>query len=264
VLGVFHYIIHPRSSVQPHNRLSRRAYSGLKETPRKAFKCLLVGMLLLGSASLLGAEQGITLSTFSPLARHSTDGLTPESLLSEAIKNYQGLTSYQCRLILHVTKGKEEQNSEYIFYYQKPNLVRMYVDEGVGKGNTVLLRKDGLIRGRREGAFSFFPITLKPDDQRLCDLWNRQFSQTDWGKILEETMARLRTYHSSTLEVVNGGKQFLLTLKGNDGFVEQTWLDHDQLILAQKHVVSQSGDRLDVRWTEVSLNPHFDDSFFYF
>jgi len=220
-------------------------------------------MLLLGSASLPRAEQGTAVSNYHFTSQQSMTKSTPEGLVSSALENYESLQSYQCRLTLHATKGEEVQDSEYLFYYQKPNLVRMHVSEGSGKGNTVVLRKDGLIRGRREGALSVFPITLKPDDERLRDLWDRRFAESDWGKILEETLARMKMSDADTMEAVGGG-QFLLTIRGDDGFLEQTWLERDQLTLARKHVRLHNGDRLDVRWTDVVLNPQFDEDFFYF
>ncbi len=260
---IFNHFIRPKTNTQTCEPFSKQAKRSLKGIIRQCLGCVLALILLLGSVSL-AAEQGITLSTFRSPSSQAAKPITPQELLSRAIENFQNVNSYEFRLILHITKGPAEQNSQYHFYYQKPNLVRMYVDEGAGKGNTVILRKDGLIRGRREGALSMFPVTLKADDERLCDLWHRQFDESDWGRILGETLDRVKKSSSSTVEVVDSGKHFLLTVKESDGFLEQTWLDCKQLTLAKKLVCLQNGDKLDARWTDVSLNPQFDENFFYF
>jgi outer membrane lipoprotein-sorting protein len=222
---------------------------GKKAIGRAIFTVLLTAVILLFPGSL---------------NRLSADQLTPEELVRKAIENFQNLQSCQYRIILHLTKGGAVQDSEYIFYYQKPNLFRMYVKKGRDQGSTVLLREDGCIRGRGRGLLSVVAITLKPDDKRLCDLWGRKFYEADWGTILQETEARITEGMSSRVEGVEGGKQILLTVQGKDGSFEKTWLGADQLTLFKKQARKECGDTLDVTWTDVVLNPEFKEGFFDF
>jgi hypothetical protein len=189
---------------------------------------------------------------------------TVQQLLSTAIENYESLRSYKCRLKLHLTKGDDVQDKQYVFYYQKPNLVRMYVEAGKEEGSTVILREDGTIRGRREGLLSIFPITLEPEDRRLFSLWDRHFTKSDCGTILEETMDKLDECSSFRVEVIRGGEQLLITQADDKGFIDQTWLESDKLILLKKKVQMPNGDELLAVWSDIALNPEFKEDFFSF
>ncbi|MBI4832028.1 MAG: hypothetical protein HY801_10855 [Candidatus Lindowbacteria bacterium] len=197
-------------------------------------------------------------------AKPPVDRMTPDQLISKAFENYQTLRSYQCRLILHATKGETVQDSEYLFYYQKPNMVRMHVKEGKGKGDTVVMRGDGAIRGRREGMFSMIAVTLNPEDERLRDLWDRRFYRSDWGTILRETEKGMQECASCRVDLAPGGKRYVLTVENEKGYRDQTWFEGDKLTLIKKHVILENGDRLEATWTDVALNPPFEEDFFNF
>jgi outer membrane lipoprotein-sorting protein len=201
---------------------------------------------------------------FSPAVPvENLDSLSPDDLLALALEQCRSLESYQCRLKLHLTKAGQVQNGEYIFSYKKPNLVRMHVERGKDKGSTVILQADGRIRGRREGILSIFAVTLQPNDQRLYDLWDRSFCNSDWATLLSETKDRLGNGESSNLRIVDNGQKVLLDTSGSD-FEEQTWLDSKSLVLLRKKARMNNGDSLDAVWSDIALNPSFDDHFFNF
>jgi hypothetical protein len=189
--------------------------------------------------------------------------LSPEDLLTLAIESCQKLDAYQCRLTLHLTKGDQTQDSQYVFSYKKPNLIRMHVEGGKDRGSTVIFRRDGCIRGRREGLLSFFAVTLKPDDHRLYDLWGRSFVNSDWVTLLAETKDRAKDASATEVKIMDGGKRILIEAQG-DGFVEQTLLDAGRMVLLEKRSQRDNGDRLQAVWSDISLNPILQDGFFYF
>lgn len=207
---------------------------------------------------------GAVLAAPASWNRLAAGQLTPEEVVRKAIENFQNLQSCQYKIILHLTRRDAVQDSEYTFYYQKPNLMRMYVNKGKDQGSTVLLRKDGCIRGKKGGLLSVVPITLKADDERLCDLWGRRFYEADWGTILKESEMRLKEATSSRVEEVEGGKQILLVIEGENGSFEKTWLSADQLTLIKKQARTPNGDTLEVTWTDVIVNPEFKKGFFDF
>jgi outer membrane lipoprotein-sorting protein len=191
--------------------------------------------------------------------------LAPDTLLSKAIESFQNLNSYQCRMVVHLTKGKETQDSQYLFSYQKPRLMRMYVEKGKDKKSTVILREDGIIRGKPGGMLSVVPpLTLKPDDKRLRDIWDRRFYQANWGTLLKEIQNSLKGCASAKIEMLNSGKEYLLTVQGSNGDVDQIWFHHEHLSLFKRKVRLASGDELDAKWTDIKLNPAFADKFFDF
>jgi outer membrane lipoprotein-sorting protein len=213
------------------------------------FTIILIGMVLL------------TLGSSKPPA---VSKITPGQLMFMAFENYEAIRSYQCRLILHATKGNTVQDSEYLFYYQKPNMIRMHVEKGIGEGDTIVMRSDGTIRGRREGILSMLAITLNPNDERLRDLWDRRFYDSDWGTILRETEKRMKECVSCRVELDGGAKRFVLTVEGADGYFDQTWLDGERLTVLKKHVRMANGDKLEATWTNIALNPTFEKDFFDF
>jgi outer membrane lipoprotein-sorting protein len=189
--------------------------------------------------------------------------LPPEEVIGHAIERCEKLESYRCRLTIHLTRGDRVQDSEYVFFYKKPNLIRMEVKEGKDKGSTVILRKDGRIRARREGILSMFAVTLAPDDRRLYDLWDRFFCNADWVTVLRETRERLEDASAARVESVDGGRRILLN---NDaaGSLERTWLDGDQLVLLKKQARRENGDTLEVTWSDIALNPALKEGLFHF
>ncbi len=192
------------------------------------------------------------------------DQLAPGVILSRAIEMCRNLDSYRCKLTLDLTRGKQAEHSEYYLYFKKPGLLRMYVIEGQTKGHSVLLRGDGTIRGRREGLFSVFPVTLRPDDTRLFDLWGRNFIHSDWVTLLKETESRMDDFPCSHVKAVNGGARLLIVMEGSDGYCEKTWLDSHLLTLLRKEILRPNGDSLTAEWTEIEYNPVFRNGFFDF
>jgi outer membrane lipoprotein-sorting protein len=189
--------------------------------------------------------------------------LPPEEVIGHAIERCEKLESYRCRLTIHLTRGDRVQDSEYVFFYKKPNLIRLEVKEGKHKGSTVVRRKDGRIRARREGLLSMFAFTLDPEDRRLYDLWDRFFGDSDWVTVLTQTRERLRTVDSASVESVDGGR-FILLKASSEDFVERTWLDGDQLVLLKKQARRENGDTLEATWSDIALNPPLDDNLFHF
>lgn len=240
---------------------SRRLISGALFSFIAAVLIILVMGTALGVSAASRAEENIsTVCSGSPYALSS---LSPTEVLALALQRCRSLDSYRCHLTLHLTRGDRVQNSEYVFSYKKPNLVRMEVKNGKDKGSTVILRADGRIRGRREGLLSVFPITLRPDDDRLYDLWNRSFRDSDWVTLLRETGERLKDTNSACTQIVDDGQKILLVAQA-DSLVEKTWLDSDQLVLVRKQARRDNGDSLDAVWSDIALNPIFDDDFFNF
>ena len=207
---------------------------------------------------------GVAFAAFTSGTGLAADPLTPEEVVRKAIENFQNLQSCQYRIILHLTAGDAIQDSEYTFYYQKPNLIRMYVNEGENRGSTVLLRKDGRIRGKAGGLLSLIALTLNDDDERLRDLWGRKFYKADWGTILEETEVTLKQATRSRVEEAEGGIQIVVIAEGENGSFEKTWLTADGKTLLKKQARKENGDTVDLRWTDVVLNPQFTEGFFDF
>lgn len=205
------------------------------------------------------------LSTLCSRPLPAEEQVTPEALLSKAIESFQNLNSYQCRMVVHLTRGKEAQDSQYLFSYQKPRLMRMYVEKGRDRKSTVILREDGIIRGKPGGMLSVVPpLTLNPDDKRLRDLWDRRFYQADWGTLLKEIQISLKGCASTKIEMLNSGKEYLLTLQGNNGDVDQVWFDHENWSLFKRRIRLANGDTLDAKWSDIKLNPKFPGKFFDF
>jgi len=207
---------------------------------------------------------GVAFAAFTSGRGLAADPLTPEEAVRKAIENFQNLQSCQYRIILHLTAGNAIQDSEYTFCYKKPNLIRMYVNEGKDRGSTVLLRKDGRIRGKAGGLLSLIALTLNDDDERLRDLWGRKFYKADWGTILEETEVTLKQATRSRVEEAEGGNEIVVIAEGENGSFEKTWLSADGKTLFKKQARKENGDTLDLRWTDVVLNPQFKEGFFDF
>ncbi|MBI4832029.1 MAG: hypothetical protein HY801_10860 [Candidatus Lindowbacteria bacterium] len=203
--------------------------------------------------------------SFSAPVSPAADPLTPEQLVRKAAENNDNLQSYQARMVVHLTKGKQTEDSQYLFSFQKPHLKRMYVEKGKEKKSTVILRKDGVIRGKPGGMLSVVPpLTLKPEDKRLQDLWERRFYEADWGTLLKEIQDSLKDCSSGHVETVNGGKEFLLTIEAKNGDIDQAWFDHERLFLVKRNIRLANGDQLDAKWIDVALNPRFPDKHFDF
>ncbi len=77
------------------------------------------------------------------------------------------MNTYKCVMVSEIWKGRRHEKKTLRFQFKKPNLIRTDVLKGKKKGSSVVLNKEGKIRGRNAWGLR---KTLKPTDKRLKNI----------------------------------------------------------------------------------------------
>ncbi|MFH1753952.1 MAG: hypothetical protein ABH875_07190 [Candidatus Omnitrophota bacterium] len=163
-------------------------------------------------------------------------------------------------------EGKRHEKMLSRFCFKKPNLIRMEVLEGRKRGSTVVLNKEGSIRGRNNFGLT---LTLKPHNKRLqnirggtflraslADKWSRINDQiTNKGcraKIKEEELGDREVYH---LHIYHNNTY-------NDATDEDLWVDKETFFISKNVIYVDDKVVSDVNWSQHEANIPLDDSLF--
>ena len=118
------------------------------------FTCIL---LFLGCAQATGSD---------------TTDMDVSVFLSNFEKAVNNMDTYRFIMLSENWKGKRYKKNLVEFRFKKPNLMRTDVLKGKKKGSTVLLNKEGKVRGKHPWGFK---KTLKPTDKRLQNMRGSTF-----------------------------------------------------------------------------------------
>src|SRR3990167_8810049 len=92
------------------------------------------------------------------------------------------MDTYRFTMVSENWKGKKHEYKVTEFKFKKPNLIRTDVIEGDKKGSTVILNKEGKIRGKNSMGLR---KTLQPTDSRLKNIRGATFMQASLLDMLD-------------------------------------------------------------------------------
>ena len=178
----------------------------------------------------------------------------------------EGLDTYTFIMDSRVRKGLRRDNRISKFYFKKPNLIRTEVLKGRKRGSTVVLQKDGKIRGRNSFGLR---LTLKPADRRLKNIRGSTFLNASFAdksarlnkQILEDGCA-------ATLEEVeyDGRTAYHLRVLHKGAYDEVTeeglWVDRESFLLLRNTMYAGKEVVSDVIWSDYEINVPLSDELF--
>ncbi len=163
-------------------------------------------------------------------------------------------------------KGKKHEKKLLRFQFKKPNLMRTDVLEGKKRGSTVLLNKEGKIRGRNSWGMK---KTLKPTDRRLKNIRGYTFMNSnllDKTERLKEHILERGCKAILTEEECMGRPAYYLHIDHEDAddpiTDEDAWFDKKTYVILKNLKYENDVKVTDTTWRDIEINIPLDDEIF--
>ncbi|MBL7068532.1 MAG: hypothetical protein ISS34_01565 [Candidatus Omnitrophica bacterium] len=189
-----------------------------------------------------------------------------KAFLTKLEKTISSMNTYRCIMKSENWKGRLYERKVSRLQFKKPNLMRLDVLEGRKRGSTVLLNKEGKIRGRNSWGLK---KTLKPTDKRLKNLRGYTFlnsSLMDKVDRLKRHILETGCRASLTEEEYDNKDTYRLHIDhvdtDNAVTTEDIWFEKATYIILKD--IKQEGDKKvsDVSWRDFEIDIPLDDSLF--
>lgn len=200
---------------------------------------------------------------------HCADKNTPEDVrtfLNNLENAIYKMDTYKCVMVSENWKGKKREYKVTEFCFKKPNLIRTDVIDGDKKGSTVILNKEGKIRGKNSMGLR---KTLQPTDSRLKNIRGATFMQASFidmadrlkdhilergcqARVVEEQYMDRPAYH---LIIEHSDDDDTVTL-------EEVWYDKDTYFIMKKLKYEGETKVSDITWKNREINIPLEDSLF--
>ena len=193
------------------------------------------------------------------------DGNVSEFLrnLEEAVGD---MNTYRFITVSENWNAARHEKKTIMFQFKKPNLMRTDVLTGKKKGSTVVLNKDGVIRGKNSWGFR---KTLKPKDKRLRNIRGMTFMNSN---LMNKTQ-RLKEH------ILERGCKATLTegeYEGRPGYhlhidheddddpitSEDVWFEKDTYLILKNIKYEGNVKVTDVTWRDHEVDIPLDDDLF--
>jgi outer membrane lipoprotein-sorting protein len=176
------------------------------------------------------------------------------------------MDTYTCVMISENWKGKKYEYKVTKFQFKKPNLIRTDVLDGDKKGSTVILNKEGKIRGKNSMGLR---KTLKPDDSRLKNIRGATFMQASFIDMIDRLKDHIleRGCKARVIEEQYMDKPaYHLIIEHEDGddpvTLEEVWYDKTTYFIMKKLKYEGEKKVTDIMWKDCQINAPIEDSLF--
>jgi hypothetical protein len=198
---------------------------------------------------------GIVLCHFAALA--GAEAEAPRVVLARLEAAYRAIQDYRCRISSFTRQGSRVDRRELRFSFRKPDMARVRVLRGSGKGSEVARGRTGKLRGRRGGLLSPFVVSLKPTDARVRNLRGVPFWEADWGVFIRKMGEALADPAASatTRTPADGSLELTIQFRQPGPLVRHVYLVDTRRWLITEADVYEGNELVDqVRYDECQLN----------
>jgi len=201
-----------------------------------------------------------------PYTAGKISSYTARDLLAELEKKLEGVATYAFIIETESWKGAKHDKKISRLYFKKPNLLRMDVLEGSKRGSTLVLDREGRIRGRNSWGLR---KTLRPTDKRIKNIRGQTFlnsSLADKLMRMKEDMLKKGCEVTVREVILEGRPSYLFHVDRDDPSDpvtdEYIWFDKETF-MALKNLKFEDRDKVsETIWREIEINITLDDSLF--
>ncbi len=201
-----------------------------------------------------------------PIIAQSETGQDVKTFLENFENAVGNMDTYRFIMSSENRKGKKHEKKQLRFQFKKPNLMRTDVLKGRKRGSTVVLNKEGKIRGRNSFGLR---KTLKPTDKRLKNIRGYTFMNTSLlDKARRLKMHILESGCNATLaeEKYDGKASYYLHIEHGDpdSLVtrEDIWFDKETYMILKNTRHENEVKVSDVTWSDIEINIPLDGGLF--
>ncbi|OGS27330.1 MAG: hypothetical protein A2297_06650 [Elusimicrobia bacterium RIFOXYB2_FULL_48_7] len=202
-----------------------------------------------------------------------------EELLEKSIRTdflnlkqkFGSLRDYRCVCKTFSADKKKKLLVECVYYFKKPNLVRMEIISDKFKNTTLLFRNNKVRVKPGAALLSLVTTTLDPQNKLVCDLRGHGLDNSSWGWIIDEHMKLLDNMRVIRAEdrQISGRPGVLYELKskspGKTHSIDREllWIDRQENLLVKLKQYDSSGMLLQsLEYRNISINPGLPESLF--
>ncbi|MFH0839700.1 MAG: hypothetical protein V1883_01630 [Candidatus Omnitrophota bacterium] len=203
-----------------------------------------------------------------PAALGADEKVHPE--VSKFLNNLENaiykMDTYSSTMVSENWKGKKREYKVTEFRFKKPNLIRTDVIDGDKKGSTVVLNKEGKIRGKNSMGLR---KTLNPTDSRLKNIRGATFMQASFIDMVDRLKDHILERGCRARVVVEqymDRPTYHLMIEHDDDddpvTLEEVWYDKDTYLIMKKIKFEGETKVSDITWKDRKINISLDDSLF--
>ena len=109
---------------------------------------------------------------------------------------WAGVHSYTCTITAHEVKGRDVQDRVYHVAFMRPNIMRMEIVGGAGRGGAAVWNGGDTLFGHQGGFLSFVRLHLNIHDPKAVSLRGTTVAQASFGALLD----RVKSLKTSVLD----------------------------------------------------------------
>lgn len=178
-------------------------------------------------------------------------------ILDRAEQRFRSISDYECVIDYDCRLPERRESKLFRVWYRQPNLLRVRVLQGPGKGSEVAVDEKGRYRGRKGGLLKPIVVSLKPTDKRLQGLRGKSISEFNLGTVFQRCRGRL-SEGGANMQVAKSAdstKGVVLSFSENGRRVQETYLfDPDTWFLTSCSVLENGNliETFDVQQLKVN------------
>lgn len=97
---------------------------------------------------------------------------------------WQKVDDYTCKIVTHETEGQEVQDRTYAYAFMKPDLAKIEIERGPGRGGGAVWHGGDTVSGHQGGILSAIHLTVNLHDPRATSLRGDTMNTASFAYIL--------------------------------------------------------------------------------
>lgn len=158
------------------------------------------------------------------------------------------VSAYRCQLHTLSLSGTLREERVFDYAFQRPQAIRMRVIEGKDRGS-VLVYRDGKVRGHRGGLLSWITLTYEPSHPEVVTIRGGRVDQSDLLFIMDVLRHAMSegALRLNGMESLHGREHYRLDLLHHVDPLEhgaekgRFWIDQERLVVSQYELYNQEG-----------------------
>ncbi len=130
-----------------------------------------------------------------------------DAALARYAAAWNAVQTYTVTMVAHEVKGTDVQDRTYQVYYSKPNIMRVDIVDGAGKGSQVLWQGGDTVDGHQGGFLRFFHLHLKLTNPLAVSMRGKTVADVPFGAVLD----MIKKMNTSSLDATSQENTTVIT-----------------------------------------------------